>query len=132
VLNRTRPGYLSDMGETDVDRLTALERQGWEALSRGEGPDFYREILADDAIVVVPGAVLDKEQTLASWDGVAPWQWYDLVWRAVLDLHGAAVVIYDATAGRALEPPYRATISSMYALRNEGWRLVVHQQTPWA
>jgi Domain of unknown function (DUF4440) len=120
------------MGETEVHELMALERQGWAALSRGEGRDFYGEILADDAIVVVPGAVLDKEQTLASWDDVAPWQWYDLVGREVLDFRCAAVVIYDVTARRRLESPYRATVSSTYALRPQGWRLVVHQQTPWA
>ena len=48
--------------------LMSLERQGWTALTKGEGRTFYGEMLADEAIVVVPGAVLDKEQTLASWD----------------------------------------------------------------
>jgi hypothetical protein len=120
------------MGMSEADRLMSLERQGWGALSRGEGRDFYGDVLADDAVIVVPGAVLDKRQTLASWDDVAPWQWYDLVWRDVLDLHDAAIVIYDVTARRPLEPPYRATISSTYARRPAGWQLVMHQQTPWA
>jgi ketosteroid isomerase-like protein len=108
----------------------SLEQQGWAALSRGEGRNFYGEVLADDAVVVVPGAVLGKEQTLASWDGVAPWQWYDLIWRDALDLDCAAVVIYEVVAQRPPEPPYRATICSTYARRPDGWRLVLHQQTP--
>lgn len=118
------------MRHKEADELMALELDGWAALSKGNGREFYGEMLADDAVVVVPGAVLDKEQTLASWDGVPPWQWYDLVRRHVLDLDGAAVLVYDVTARRALEPPYHATVSSTYARRPEGWRLVVHQQTP--
>jgi hypothetical protein len=108
----------------------SLEQQGWAALSRGEGRGFYGEVMAEDVVVVVPGAVLDKEQTLASWDGVAPWQWYDLIWRKTLDLDCAAVVIYEVVAQRLPEPPYRATVCSTYARRPEGWRLVLHQQTP--
>jgi uncharacterized protein DUF4440 len=117
---------------SEADDLRSLEQRGWAALGRGEGRAFYGEILADDAVVVVPGAVLDKEQTLASWDGVAPWQWYDLIWREVLDLDAAAVVIYDVTAQRPPESPYRATVCSTYARRPDGWRLLLHQQTPSA
>jgi len=114
----------------DRDELVTLEERGWAALSRGEGRKFYEELLVEDAILIVPGALLDKQQTLASWDGVAPWQWYELAHHRVVDLDGSAVVIYDVTARRGQEPPYRATISSTYVRRPEGWRLAVHQQTP--
>jgi len=82
----------------DRDELVTLEERGWAALSRGEGRKFYEELLVEDAILIVPGAVLDKQQTLASWDGVAPWQWYELAYHRVVDLDGSAVVIYDVTA----------------------------------
>ncbi|WP_199516654.1 nuclear transport factor 2 family protein [Nucisporomicrobium flavum] len=119
------------MTGTDTDELMSLERAGWAALSRGEGPAFYATMFADDAIVVVPGALLDKSRTLASWDGVTPWQRYDLVERRVTPLgDDAAVVVYEATAARPGEPPYRAIICSTYVRRPEGWRLLVHQQTP--
>ncbi|PRY20197.1 uncharacterized protein DUF4440 [Pseudosporangium ferrugineum] len=111
-----------------IDELMTLEEQGWAALSRGEGPDFYEEMLADDAVVVV----LDKAQTLASWDGVPPWEGYELVKRHEAALGDAAVVVYDVTARRPLKTPYRATASSTYVRRPGGWRLVLHQQTPWA
>ena len=114
-----------------ASELMSLERRGWDALSRGQGRSFYSELLAEDAVVVVPGAVLDKEQTLASWDGVAPWQWYDLIDRMVVDLGDVAFVTYDVVARRESQPPYRATVSPVYARRPPGWRLVLHQQTPW-
>jgi len=118
------------MTEKNADELWDLELRGWAALSEGRGREFYGELLADNAVVVVPGAVLDREQTLTSWDGVPPWQWYELVKRHVVHLDGAVALIYDVTAQRALEPRYRATASSIYCLRPEGRRLLIHQQTP--
>lgn len=120
------------MNAIEIDELMSLERDGWAALSRGEGRAFYATMFADEAVVVVPGAVLDKSRTLASWDGVVPWQSYDLVERRVTTLGDTAAVVYDATAGRPGEPPYRATVCSTYVRRPEGWRLLVHQQTPQA
>ncbi|MEV4703120.1 nuclear transport factor 2 family protein [Actinoplanes sp. NPDC049316] len=120
------------MTETRIEELMCLEEQGWAALCRGEGRAFYEVMLADDAVVVVPGALLDKAQTLASWDGVPPWEWYDLVKRHVAHLGEAVVVVYDVTACRRLQTPYRATASSTYVPHPDGWRLMLHQQTPWA
>jgi ketosteroid isomerase-like protein len=113
-----------------VDELMALGLRGWAALKDGKGAEFYGEMLADDAVVVVPGAVLDKQQALASWAGVAPWHWYDVVRREVMDLGDVAVLIYYVTARRSPEPPYHAIVCSTYARRPEAWRLIVHQQTP--
>jgi hypothetical protein len=51
----------------NTTELLELERKGWEALATGRGAEFYGRVLTDDAIVVVPGMVLDRAQSLASW-----------------------------------------------------------------
>jgi hypothetical protein len=42
----------------------------------------------------------------------------------------AAALVYRARARRAGEPEYLADMTSVYRDAGEGWRLVLHQQTP--
>lgn len=110
-----------------------LERRGWEALASGHGAEFYGRVLTEDAIVVVPGMVLDRAQTLASWEGTAPWREYRLAHERVMPLGaGATLVTYEATASRpGDEQPYHAQLTSVYVAGDDGeWRLAFHQQTP--
>jgi uncharacterized protein (TIGR02246 family) len=116
--------------------LIELERQGWDALAAGNGAAFYARLMTDDAIVVVPGMVLDRTQTLASWEGMAPWSSYRLDHERVLAL-GADItlVTYEATATRPGDDrPYHAQLTSVYVAGDgsddEEWRLAFHQQTP--
>lgn len=116
-------------------KLIELERQGWEALASGRGAEFYGRVMTEDAIVVVPGMVLDRAQTLASWEGVAPWSQYRFSNERVLPLGtGAFLVTYEINASRpGDEPPYHAQLTSVYvvvaASDAEDWRLAFHQQT---
>ncbi len=110
-----------------------LEHAGWDALCAGEGRRFYDEMLADDAIFVVPGAVLDRAATLASWDGVPPWKHVEFSGERVVDLTDDVVIVtYAATATRddpATE--YRAQFTTEYVKAPDGtWRIGLHQQTP--
>lgn len=113
-----------------------LERQGWDALVAGRGAEFYGGLMTTDALVVVPGMVLDRDQTLASWEGVPAWTEYALANERVVPLGPAArLVTYEVSATRPGDQgPYRAHLTSVYVAEegttSERWRLAFHQQTP--
>jgi ketosteroid isomerase-like protein len=109
-----------------------LERQGWEALAGGSGRAFYREYMADDGLMVVPGAVLSKEEVLSSIDDDNPWADFSLDDERVVRVgDGVAVVAYRAEAKREGADGYVALMTTTYARGDDGvWRVVLHQQTP--
>ena len=112
----------------EVERL---ERRGWEALSGPYGAGFYTDVMADDGLMVFPGIILDRAQSLRAIAGAPPWASFELEdVRVVAAGIDGAVVTYRATAQREGEAPYRAWMSSVYARRDGTWRLVLHQQSP--
>lgn len=116
-----------------MKELIDLERQGWEALSSvGEaGKDFYAAMLREDAVMLFPGGMRTegRERILQSL-GIQPWETFQIENPRVIALtENVATVVYKVTARRQRLQPYIALISSTY-VRNEGWKLVVHQQTP--
>jgi uncharacterized protein (TIGR02246 family) len=114
-----------------ADEVEDLERRGWEALSGADGAAFYANLMADDGLMVFPGSVLDRQQSLRAIAGAPPWASYDLEDVRVIEAGpDGAVVTYRAIARREGEAPYRAWMSSVYARRDGGWRLVLHQQSP--
>ncbi len=59
---------------TDLrDTLLEIER----TLGGGTGDD-YREHLTDDAVVVVPGAAIDREQTAFAIDSTPGWDEFEI------------------------------------------------------
>ena len=50
-----------------TDRLLELEEQGWRALSSAEPVEFCDEWLADEAVMVVPGMVIDRGRSSKLW-----------------------------------------------------------------
>jgi uncharacterized protein (TIGR02246 family) len=113
--------------------LEALERRGWEALSSSDGAAFYREVMADDGLMVFPGAVLDKDASLRAIESSAPWATFTLAdVRVVAPTADTGIVAYQAIALRSGEREYRAAMTSHYARRDGTWRLLLHQQSPAA
>jgi hypothetical protein len=117
----------------DADELTALETEGWEALSSdGEtARAFYDRILDVDPVMVLPGGLVleNRHEVLASMSG-APWTSFDLEdLEARIVSDDLAIVTYRAIAERK-HGEYVALMSSVYVRRADGWRLVLHQQTP--
>lgn len=90
----------------------------------------------DEAILVFPQAedmhrILSREDVAAS--ARTPDRWRDLnVSNKLLLAPGAdtAVISYRADVVRADGEPYTALISSAYARRPQGWKLVFHQHSP--
>jgi hypothetical protein len=100
-----------------------------EALGTGAG-DVYRRYLAQDAIVVVPGAVLDREQCAEAMDASPGWDEHEITdVRTARPAPDAAILSYRWRSRRG-EVAYEALMSSAYARRDGEWQLVLHQQTP--
>jgi len=120
--------------EDDVRGLLALERRRWWALSTegGAARGFYGALLRQDAVMLLPGGLRleGRDAILASLDP-PPWDWSRVVGVRVVELgREAAVVMYRVVAARAAgDDAYEALVSTTY-VRDDGWKLVVHQQTP--
>jgi len=115
----------------DLEQLLELEHDGWDALCRGTGADFYGTLMTDDAVMVlVNGAVLDRDAVRASLDGAPAWDAYTITAERLVPAgDGAATLVYRATARRGDAPPFEALMSSTYALVDGAPRLTVYQQT---
>jgi hypothetical protein len=115
----------------DEHELIALERRGWEALSSDGGGAYYREHLADDAVMAFGFGVLSREQALAAMSSAPPWATFEIDEPRVVELTAdSAVVVYRVRAQRAGDAPYEAVASSTFVRRGGTWQLAFHQQTP--
>lgn len=111
--------------------LVALEREGWQALAEGRGGAYYRDNLADDALMAFSFGVLGRGAAIEAMEQAPPWATFELVDPRVVELtDGSGVVVYRANAQRAGEEPYSAVISSTFVRRDGRWLLAFHQQTP--
>lgn len=104
------------------DELMQIEHR----LATGGGA-VYSEVLADDALVVVPGAVLDKAACVAAMNDSPGWDEVVLESPQLVESGDVASVIYRFTGVRG-DSTYRATLASSYRLPQR--TLVLHQQTP--
>ncbi len=117
-----------------TDELLDLEREAWRALSTSgdAAAAFFAETLDEQVLMLLPlGLVVDdRDEVIDSMRG-EPWASYELEDERVLALgEDCAVVAYTAHARRA-ERDYHALVNSTYRRTADGWRLVLHQQTPF-
>jgi hypothetical protein len=110
--------------------LLALEEAFWRAAG---SRDSYAAHLAADAVHVFPGwgVAEDNERVLRAVESVEPWERFSIDDVRFLHLgEGAAALVYTAHARRAGQDDYIAGMTSVYRRADEGWELVIHQQTP--
>jgi uncharacterized protein (TIGR02246 family) len=108
-----------------------LERRGWDALSGADGAAFYRDVMAEDGLMLFPGAVLDKAESVRAIEGATPWSRYELTDVRVIEATpDSAIVAYRAEAQRPGRPPYEAVMTTVYARRDGRWQMILHQQSP--
>ena len=105
---------MSDPDTPVIETLMEIERE----LAEGDGAT-YRDRLSDDAVVVVPGRVLDKSSTVEVMEGSPNWDDLSFANRRlrVLD-DDAAIVTYRFTGKRGYER-YDAVLSSTYVREAE-------------
>jgi hypothetical protein len=109
---------------TIADELMASERR----LAHGRGRE-YAVTLTHDALVVVPGAVLDRTACIAAMDASPGWDEAHLDEPRLVAAGEVATVVYEFR-GRRGGDWYVATLASTYRRTADGWRLALHQQTP--
>lgn len=107
------------------DELLRIEHE----LGTGGG-DAYRRHLVDDAVVVVPGAVLDREACAEAMDASPGWDEHAIDDARVLHPTADTAVLTYRWRSRRGESTYAAVMSSVYVRRDGAWRLVLYQQTP--
>lgn len=111
--------------------VVELEEQGAQALTSGKAAEFYRTRLSEDALMVVPGFVVDKAMFLGALTNDDPWSSFAVEEPRLLELTpDCAVVQYRGRGRREGRPEYVALISSTYVRRSGEWKLAFHQQTP--
>jgi hypothetical protein len=111
--------------------LIDLEHAGWKALSEGTGADFYRKYLTDDAVMVFPGVVLTREESIEAMEAAPPWKRFRIEEPRIVELTGgSALLTYRAIAQREGDEPYSALTTSVYVNQAGTWKMAFHQQTP--
>jgi len=102
--------------------LTDMEHRFWDSAT---DPDFYREHLADEAVLVFHYGVgaMDKQMVIYAIKATAE-AWISHEFEAVRVVpigDDAAVITYKASGERAGDAPFRAFVSSAYVRRNGRW-----------
>jgi hypothetical protein len=112
-----------------VDQAWQLEQESWAAAAAGEAAAYYAKIMTDDAFVVLPDRVLDRDEVLDG--GVPPWSSYELEEPRLSLLDGETVLVsYRVAADRPGAGGYRGQVTSLYAWSDGGWALTFQQHTP--
>ena len=115
----------------DTDEQVELEHKGWQALSGENGAEFYDAFLADEAMMVLPFGILDRDACVEAIAAAPPWLSFDLSdMRVVVLSDDSAMVVYKARAQREGLPEYRAVMNTTYVRRDGEWLIAFHQQTP--
>lgn len=109
-----------------AEQLLRIEHQ----LARGDGAT-YEQHLAEGAVIVVLGDVLDRAATIEAMDASPGWDEVSIGEEAVRELGPDAALLTYRFRGRRGRDHYAATLSSAYVKDGEGcWKLVFHQRTP--
>ena len=113
------------------DELVALEREAIRHMVAGTAADFYRDILTDDALLVVPGAILDGPTFLEGLEGEPEMRTLELHDPRVIELgQDGAVLLYRAVATLPGGGTWTSMMNTTYVRRDGRWRVAYHQQTP--
>jgi hypothetical protein len=110
------------------DDLLTLERGFWTG-----GAKAYRANLDDECLIGFVGmaGVSTREQVAASVGDGPRWQDPEIDVQGFLQpTDDVALLTYEASTRRGDDETYKALVSSAYARRDGGWKMVFHQQTP--
>jgi ketosteroid isomerase-like protein len=113
------------------DELYGIEEGFWLS-----GKDHFLAHLDERCMLVFPQAgqmhgVLGREDIAATASTPNRWRDLRISNRKYLEIaDDVSAISYRADVLRADGEPYSALVSSVYAARDEGWKLVLHQHSP--
>ena len=100
-----------------------------------EGKEHFLEHVGEQCLLVFPQmgemhGVHSRAEVAATATSAGRWRHLAMKDRQLLENDDFAIISYRADATRADGEPYRALVSSGYARRAHGWKLVFHQHSP--
>ncbi len=115
-----------------MDQAWAMEQELWEALSTpGGAGNFYSRHMTTDGFVVIPGAVLDRNELVSNWNRQEPLREYQLSEPRLVLVDGDSVLItYRVAADGEWLPDYHAQVTALYTWSGGEWALAFRQHTP--
>lgn len=114
------------LADETAEQLLRIEHE----LARGNG-DTYEQYLAEGALMVIPGDILDRTAAVEAMDASPGWDEVSIGEELVQELGPDAALLTYLFRGRRGQDHYAATLSSAYVRDAEGcWKLAFHQQTP--
>lgn len=114
-----------------LEELLALEQRGADSMVAGTAAEFYADVLTEDAVLVVPGMILDRATFISSMNREPDMRELRIEDPRVVELGaGAAVLLYRAVASLPDGGGWTSFMNSTYVRTDGGWKLAYHQQTP--
>jgi hypothetical protein len=113
-------------------RLLHEAHEGWRAILAGKGGDYYQRTMTQDALIILPGAVLGRDEVRAALSSSAPLDRYELHEPAVIRLgEHAGVLVYRSLTWRG-DTTTELQMSTTYLFdeSNGGWCVAAHQESP--
>jgi hypothetical protein len=119
----------TDLTDDLPARLMREENAGWEAIRDGRGGAYFGAKLTDDAAMVLPEGVLNRQEAVeslhaSSWDS---FELHDPTLVRLGDHAGVLVCRATVTTG---EDVYEAWISTTYLWRDGGWKIAARHEIP--
>ncbi|WP_400997289.1 nuclear transport factor 2 family protein [Agromyces sp. GXQ0307] len=111
-------------------RLLHEEHAGWRAILDGHGGEHYARAMTRDAVMIVEGAVLGRDDVIAAFRSTPPWEAYEIHEPAIVRLGDrAGILAYRAVARRG-DDVADLRMSTTYLYHDGAWHVAAHQQTP--
>lgn len=117
-----------------TDDLPAIllreEHAGWKAILEGRGGEHYARAMTRDALMIVEGASIGRNDVAGSFAKTAPWDGYEIHEPAIIRLGDhAGIVAYRAVAKRGDER-VELRMATTYLYGGGSWHVALHQQSP--
>jgi len=111
-------------------RLLREENAGWQAILNGEGGAYYQREMTDDGLMIVPGAIMNRDQVVSYFEQATPWESYGIHQAAIIRLgEHAGIVVYKAVGSHG-DTVVELNMSTTYVFVGGGWRVAARQHSP--
>ena len=111
-------------------RLLHEEHAGWRAILAGRGGAHYARAMTRDALMIVEGAALGRDEVMGAFASAPAWDSYEIHEPAIVRLGDhAGILAYRAVARRGDEVA-NLRMSTTYLYDDGAWHVAAHQQTP--